>query len=75
MVVLGIGVCGWGLGLEFWGWGFQLMGFGASGEGLLGLGLSILKNKTMQTKDFSLFVCDESVDGIGGVVILLMLLL
>ena len=44
MVVLGIGVCGWGLGLEFWGWGFLLMGFGASGVGLLGLGLSILKN-------------------------------
>ena len=55
------------------------MGFGASRVGLLGLGLSILKNnpgkKPMRTKDFCVFVCDESVGRIGGVVILLMLLL
>ena len=60
MVVLGIGVCGWGLGLVFWDWGFQLTGFGASGVGLLGLGLSILKNnpgkKLCRLKTF-VFLC------------------
>ena len=73
----------WGLWLGSWirvlGLGFSIDGVWRLWCGFVGVGALNIEEqpweKTMQTKDFCFFVCDESVDRIGGVVILLMLLL
>ena len=73
----------WGLWLGSWirvlGLGFLIDRVWRLWRGFVGVGALNIEEqpweKTMQTKDFCFFVCDESVDRIGGVVILLMLLL